>query len=106
MVNSAFLNELILIVILIILQVFTLFFAWRIGKILGEAKFWIFIILALSVIIIRRLTALLILFEVIEYSSLINSIDNTYIPLVFWFFFLIGMYDLYQRIKYIKSKKH
>ncbi|MBS3067021.1 hypothetical protein J4205_04300 [Candidatus Pacearchaeota archaeon] len=101
--SSQLSNELIITLILIILQIITVYFAYMINKKLGGARFWMLIIIALSVIIVRRITTILILFEVITPGPLINQIDNIYIPLIFWAFMGLGMYGLYNKLK--KDKK-
>ena len=98
-ITSSFLNEFLIIIILLLLQITTLYFVWRIGKLLRMAKFWTLIILALAILVVRRITSFLILFGVFPPSQVINSIDNIYIPLIFWIFMSLGMFELYQKIK-------
>jgi len=93
-------NELAVLIILAIFQFAAIILTWKIGKSLGHIRFWNFIIAAFILIFIRRIFSFLILFGVISYSQLISSFDALYLPLIFWVFISIGMYDLYARIKH------
>lgn len=96
-------NELAVLIVLAIFQFAAIFLTWKIGRELGHAKFWSFIIAAFILIFIRRIFSFLILFKVVSYNQLISSFDALYLPLIFWVFISIGMYDLYERIKHTKS---
>jgi hypothetical protein len=98
-IESSFLTERVLILILIILQIATPFFSFKIGKILGKSEFWKLMNIAFIVIIGRRIIDLIFLFNIIGKNALITAIDRTYIPLIFWVCLGLGMYTLHQKIK-------
>ena len=100
-------SELTVLIILAIFQFTAIILTWKIGKSLGHAKFWSFVVAAFMLIFIRRIFSFLILFEIIDTSPLLSSFDALYLPLIFWVFISIGMLDLYTRIKYTShsSKK-
>ena len=92
-------NQLTIVFILLLLQITTLYFVWKIGRVLGTARFWIVIFFALLIIVIRRITTILVIFDIISFGDLTNAIDNIFIPIIFWILMGIGMYDLYQKVK-------
>ena len=97
-------NELVLIIIAIILQAIGIYFTWKIGKIMGAAKFWILITSALLITLVRRVIALSILFKLMSYTSFIMEFDTLYFPLIFWSLMTLGMFDLYSKVKNKKRR--
>ncbi len=96
---TPYLNELILSIILICLQITGIYFAIKINRQLGKSKFWLFVIIALSLTFIRRIIYVLEMFNIMESGTILTSIDRIYFPLTFWFFMCLGLYDLKKRIE-------
>jgi len=92
-------SELAVLIILAIFQFSAIFLTWKIGRVLGHTKFWNFIIVAFILIFIRRIFSFFVLFGATSYNQLISLFDTLYLPLIFWVFISIGMFDLYTRIK-------
>ena len=105
LITAIFMMELAIIIILTSLQLFTLIFSWKIGKILGTTTFWAFIMAGFAVILGRRVIDLILLFELIPQNPLIQSVDRIYIPMLFWSFIFIGVSILYSKLKNNKLKR-
>lgn len=99
--TSEFINEFVLVTILILFQIIGLYFAIRVKLILGKARFWDFIIIGLSLMFFRRIMLFLNLlgFSYFENSGFFHSLDTTYLPLITWLLLAMAFFELYLKVK-------
>ena len=98
-------SEFVLIIVLIIFQILGVYFAWKIGKILGTAKFWILITAALLTTFLRSILNIFSSLNFLQYTPFLMNFDRIYSPLIFWSFMTLGLYILYTKLDYKHKKR-
>ncbi|HEV8290037.1 MAG TPA: hypothetical protein VGQ00_03755 [Candidatus Norongarragalinales archaeon] len=87
-------------VLAIVLQVVAAWYAYRILKHMGAARFWILVIIALLIMGIRRLTALLIeTGSLPAFSGTLALFDRSILPFLISVFLVLGLYELDKKLK-------
>ena len=98
--TSEFTNEFVLVTILTLFQIIGLYFAVRVKLILGKARFWDFIIIALGLMFFRRAILFLNLLGVSYFSApFFYKLDTIYLPLLTWLLLAMAFFELYLKVK-------
>ncbi len=75
-------------------------YAYRVMRLIGIARFWILVVVALLLMTVRRLTALAIEAGAVPaLTAWVASLDRLVLPLVISVCLLLGMYELFYRLR-------
>lgn len=93
-----------LVIISIILQAVSIYYAIRISKLLGYSLFWNLFIFALALGPIRRFITLFDYYAILSTLPpstivVLKTLDKLYIPLLSAMCFAVGMHTLYEKIE-------
>jgi hypothetical protein len=87
-------------IVQIILQLVAVYYAYKLTKITGTFTAWALIIIGLSIMTLRRITAQLIIMNIIpSLEGTIGLIDRLLLPLTISVCIMLGMYELYKIFK-------
>ncbi|MCK4327513.1 MAG: hypothetical protein KAW41_03480 [Candidatus Diapherotrites archaeon] len=78
----------------IVVQLGAAFLAWKITRYTDGIRAWGFIIIALLLMTLRRVTALLLMFGLMPEIEAISIVDKLALPLIISVLMLLGMWDL------------
>ena len=98
-ISGDFINNFVLILILTIVHITAIVFAWRVGNVSGTSKSWVLILTAFIILLARRVISFLELFGKINYSDFTMLLDRIYLPIIFWALISIGMFKMFSKIR-------
>lgn len=86
-------------VLQIVLQLVAAWYAYKVLRFMGAARFWLLIILALVLMSLRRLTVLVTELGLAPaLTGELAFIDRFVLPFLISIFLVLGLYELHQRL--------
>lgn len=83
-----------------LLSIVTIWYANRITDLVGKARWWYALILALLMIVLRRLTSIVIELGIVApLNGPVAFLDRVALPGLVSLFLFLGIYGLYKRLK-------